>query len=211
VIFENVYIHHITYDDPDGNYKTTNLSKGIVNIETESSLSIINSKMFGCNGECKNYSVYVEDGIFLTVENSEFRNAAGGIYISSINTCTINKSIFQDHDMTLNKESKYDIPGALYGGGIYVNTTTNMDIYDSQFLNNAVMAEGIITIIITIILLLSIGVYLIHNNIQNYYIKGGAIFINDFAEESTFNFRNITFDTNFSYGAGKDISGKSYW
>ncbi|OUM63034.1 hypothetical protein PIROE2DRAFT_10502 [Piromyces sp. E2] len=176
VIFENVYIHHISYDDPNGSYKFTDLFKGIINIETESSLSVKNSKLYGCDGECKNYSIYVEDGLFLTIQNSEFKNAAGGIYISSVETCTIKNSIFKDHDMTLNKISKYDMPGALYGGGIYVNTTLNMNIYDSQFINNVAIGEG------------------------------GAIFINDFVEESSFIFKNITFNTNFSYGPGKDIS-----
>ncbi|ORX50750.1 hypothetical protein BCR36DRAFT_262660, partial [Piromyces finnis] len=150
-------------------------NKGIVNIESESLLYIKSSKLYGCDGECKNYNIFVENGQSLIIQNSEFRNAAGGIYISSINKCTIKNTIFQDHDMTLNKQSKYEFPGALYGGGIYVNGTLNMDIYDSQFLNNAVNRDG------------------------------GAIYINNFAEESTFNFNNITFDTNFSYGSGKDI------
>jgi len=143
VTFSNVYLHDISYDEPEGIYQVTELFKGIVNIGSSTSISIFNSKFFGCPGDCKNYNLYMKEGYSLTINKSEFKNAAGGIYIYSNQDTTIQDTIIRDHDMTLNKESKYEIPGALYGGGLYVNTTEIMNIRSTQFINNAVNYQGI--------------------------------------------------------------------
>lgn len=85
----------------------------------------------------------MEDGQLLSIQSSEFKNAAGGIFIFSNEETIIKDTIIRDHDMTLQKESKYDVPGALYGGGLYVNTTQTMEIRNTQFINNAVNYQGI--------------------------------------------------------------------
>jgi len=176
VTFDKVYLHDISYDEPDGIYRVVELFKGIVNIESNSVFSVTNSKFFGCPEDCKNYNLYVEEGQVLSILNSEFKNAAGGIFIFSNRDTLIMDTTIRDHDMALQNESKYDVPGALYGGGLYVNTTQTMEIRNTQFINNAV----------------------------NY--QGGAIFISDYADTSTYNLKNVTFNTNYSYSEGKDIS-----
>jgi len=179
VDFENIYVHDILYDS----FNITNsgdLDKGIINITQNSATSIKNSKLYGCPEECKNYNLYISDGTTLNINNCEFKNAAGGIYINKIlYECTINNSIFRDHDMALIKNSKYEpyslSPGAMYGGAIYISEANEFKVINTSFINNAVNEQG------------------------------GAVYMTLYNGSPKITFKNVTLKNNFSFSEGRDL------
>lgn len=95
--------------------------------------------------------MFVNSGKSIDIDNTEFKKAAGGMYIYNVHKCDINNSIFRDHDMALlDKEtSRYKDtanalnPGAMYGGAIYVSNARNFNVENTLFKNNAVNEQGI--------------------------------------------------------------------
>ncbi|ORX42123.1 hypothetical protein BCR36DRAFT_308464 [Piromyces finnis] len=182
--FENTYFHDIIYDS----FNITNngqLDKGIVNIEGNCNVNINNSRFYGCpkDNECKNYNLYIDSGEDININNTEFKDAAGGMYIYNVHKCNIMNSIFRDHDMALNDKetSKYKEyghnPGAMYGGAIYVSNAREFSVENTLFKNNAVNEQG------------------------------GAIYMSLYFEYPLVNFKNVTLENNFSYSEGRDIFG----
>jgi len=116
----------------------------------DSYTTIINSKFYGCSEECKNYNLYINEGKSLEIDNTQFKNAAGGVYIYNLQTCTINNAVFRDHDMALIDPSKskytgkYDNPGAMFGGAIYASRVKLFNVSNTQFINNAAKDQGIL-------------------------------------------------------------------
>ncbi|OUM65284.1 hypothetical protein PIROE2DRAFT_7746, partial [Piromyces sp. E2] len=153
--------------------------RGIINIELDSMINIKNSRFHGCSSECKNYNMYVNAGTYINIENTEFKNAAGGIYIYNVHTCNIHNSIFRDHDMELLETTKYKEyvmkPGAMYGGAIYVSNVRNFNVENTIFKNNAVNEQG------------------------------GATYMSLYFENPKATFKNVTFDNNFSFNEGHDL------